>query len=127
MKKKYILPVGLAALLVLVGNSAFAYRGNPDEKGPNYTPERHALMQEAFNNNDYNSWKELMAERGNVRVVEVINEENFESFAKIRSLMIEGKIEEAKLLRQELGLGQQNGPRRAKNLRGGGNGYRRNQ
>jgi len=64
-------------------------------------------MTKAFENNDYNAWKEQMGGRG--RVSQVINEENFERFAEAHRLALEGKTEEAAKIRQELGLGLQNG------------------
>jgi len=100
---------GTAALvaLVAVGGLAgvsFAYQGDPDVKGPEYSEERHDSMEEAFENKDYNTWRELMDSRG--RVTDVITEENFEKFAEIHNLVQEGRLEEAKQLREELGLGQ---------------------
>ncbi|MFA7319599.1 MAG: hypothetical protein WC022_03335 [Parcubacteria group bacterium] len=95
--------------LAIVGVTAystgvFAYQGDVSQKGPNYTPERHAQMEKAFENNDYNAWKELMNGRG--RVTEVVNEGNFNRFSEMHRLMEEGKTDEANQIRQGLGLGQ---------------------
>lgn len=81
-----------------------AYRGDPNVKGPAYTPERHEAMTQAFDNNDYNAWKEQMQSRG--RVTQVVNEGNFNRFAEAHQLAQEGKIDEANAIRVELGLGQ---------------------
>jgi hypothetical protein len=126
MKKILIIPVGLTALMLLLGNSAFAYRGDPSVRGPNYSSERHALMTVAFENSDYEAWKELMSDRGNTRVTQVVTEENFDKFAEVHNLMLEGKIDEAKELRKELGLGF--GPFQGKGRNGprDGSGYGRN-
>lgn len=88
--------------------SALAYRGNPEVPGPNYSPERHEAMVQAFENNDYNAWKELMHDRG--KIAQVINEENFSRFTEMRRLRLEGKTDEANQIRSELGLGMGGGP-----------------
>jgi len=110
MNKKYIALGSIGLLLgglVLSSGKAFAYRGDPTVQGPYYTEERHEEMTKAFENNDYNAWKELMGGRG--RVSQVINEENFPRFAEAHRLALEGKTEEATKIRQELGLGLQDG------------------
>lgn len=105
--------VGAAALVavILAGAYSFssAYQGDYTKKGPNYTEERHEAMQKAFENNDYNAWKEQMNGRG--RVSEVINEENFAKFAEAHRLAEEGKYEEADQIRKELGLRTRDGQR----------------
>lgn len=106
---------GVAGALA-ISQAALAYRGNPDQTGPNYSPERHAKVQTAFENNDYNAWKEQMNGRG--RVTEVVNEQNFSRFAEMRKLMLEKKYDEADKIREELGLGQGNGQGQGMN-RGG--------
>jgi len=93
--------------LILVSNPVEAYQGDPNVQGPNCTGERHEAMTQAFDNNDYNAWKELVNGRG--RVSEVITEENFSQFAEAHRLALEGKTEEAAQIRQELGLGLRNG------------------
>ena len=110
MNKKLIV-LGATALvlggLVFGASSARAYRGDPNVQGPNYTPERHEAMTKAFENKDYNAWKQLMQGKG--RVVQVVNEGNFAEFAKMHKLMLEGKTEEAAKIRTSLGLGLKNG------------------
>jgi len=99
-----------ALLAGVISGTALAYRGDPNVQGPNYSPERHEAMEQAFENNDYNSWKQLMeqnAHRG--RVMDVINKSNFAQFAQVHELMEAGKIDEANALRQQLGLGLKNG------------------
>jgi len=110
MNKKYIALGSVGLLLgglLLFTNKVSAYKGDPAVKGPYYTEERHEEMTKAFENNDYNAWKEQMGGRG--RVSQVINEENFARFAEAHRLALEGKTEEAAKIRQELGLGLQNG------------------
>jgi hypothetical protein len=105
-KKTKAIIVSLVAIVGLTGlvATSFAYQGNPTVKGPNYSPERHEAMEQAFANRDYNAWKELMNGRG--RVSQVINEENFARFAEAHELAENGDLEGAKKIREELGLGQ---------------------
>ncbi len=106
MNKKLILfgaTVLMLGGLVISPNLAEAYQGDPAVQGPNCTPERHEAMEQAFDNNDYNAWKELMSGKG--KVSRVITEDNFARFAEAHQLAQEGKLEEAKQIRQELGLG----------------------
>ncbi len=104
MKKKTI-TMGTLSLLALSAvaavASAYAYQGDPAKVGPNYTPERHAQIQEAFTKNDYNTWKDQMGNRG---VTQRINENNFSRFAEMHKLMLAGKTDEANVIRVELGL-----------------------
>jgi hypothetical protein len=111
MLKKQIISLGVLSLLTtgvfLFPKVADAYRGDPSIEGPNCTAERHEAMTTAFANLDYSAWQELMSGRG--RVAEVVNEENFARFAEAYQLTQEGKVEEAKQIRAELGLGLGNG------------------
>lgn len=110
MNKKILIATALTlgALGIVGSSSVMAYRGDMNVKGPNYTPERHAAMTQAFEKNDYNAWKKLMEGKGN-RVMQVINEKNFAKFAQAHKLMLAGKTDEAKKIRAELGLGLKNG------------------
>jgi len=94
----------------LAATPAFAYQGDPSVQGPNYSPERHEEMTQAFANNDYNAWKTLMEQNANKgRVMDIVTEDNFSTFVTAHNLAAEGKIEEAKALRAEIGLGLKNG------------------
>src|SRR4030042_6424010 len=112
------LVLGAGALFIAVPK-VLAYRGDPSVQGPNYTAERHEAMTKAFENNDYNTWKELMQGKG--KVTQAVNEGNFARFAEAHKLALEGKTEEAKSIRTELGLGLRNG-----SGQGQGMGYGRN-
>ena len=122
MNKKIII-LGTAGLVLggflLSSEKALAYRGDSSVQGPNYSAERHDAMTQAFESNDYNAWKELMQGKG--RVTQVINEQNFARFAEAHKLALEGRIDEAQAIREELGLGLQNG-----SGQGMGRGYGRN-
>ena len=122
MNKKYIALGSVGLLvggLVVSSGKALAYRGDPSVQGPYYSEERHEEMTKAFENNDYNAWKEQMGGRG--RVSQVVNEQNFSRFAEAHKLALEGKTEEATKIRQELGLGLQDG-----SGKGVGGGFGRN-
>jgi len=109
MNKKTML-LGATALVLgtvaLLPQTALAYKGDANVKGPNYTQERHDAMTQAFANKDYNAWKALMDGRG---IARRITAENFAKFAEAHQLSLEGKNAEAAVIRAELGLGQQNG------------------
>ena len=111
MNKKSIL-LGLTALaigsVIIVPQAVLAYRGDQTVKGPNYTEERHAAMEKAFETKDYNAWKTLMAGKG--RVTTVINSaEKFAKLSQVHELVEQGKMAEANKIRAELGLGLHNG------------------
>lgn len=110
--KNTALGLGLLALIIFGGaglyaGSVSAYQGDPAVKGPNYTAERHEAMEQAFLNKNYTAWKNLMAGRG--RVTQVINQDNFAKFAEAHNLAVQGKTAEAQKIREELGLGLNNG------------------
>lgn len=97
--------VGVLTVGVLLTNNTLAYQGDPNIKGPNYSPERHQQMETVFESNDYEGWKKIMEEAGRKGIVmEKINAGNFARFAEMHRLMEEGKIEEANKIREELGL-----------------------
>jgi len=120
MNKTSIL-LGLTALViggvVIAPQAVLAYRGDATVKGPNYTEERHTAMEKAFENKDYNAWKTLMTGRG--RVTQVVNAQNFAKFAQAHEFAKQGKTEEAKKIRAELGLGLQNGTGKGQGMGGG--------
>ncbi len=105
--------LGLTALVIGTGvifasaSSVAAYKGDPAVKGPNYTAERHAAMEKAFENKDFSQWFALMQGKG--RVTQVVNKDNFAKFAEAHELAEDGKIVEANQIRTEIGLNQHNG------------------
>lgn len=109
--KKLFYSLSALALTAFVGilivGSVNAYQGDYSKKGPNYTPERHEAMEKAFDNNDYNAWKNLMQGRG--RVMQVITQDNLAQFAKAHALAEQGKFAEADAIREDLGLRTRNG------------------
>ena len=101
--------VAVIVVGVIASSSVSAYRGDYSEQGPEYSPERHAEMTKAMNDNDYNAWTELMGDRG--KVTQVINEENFSRFTEAHKLAQDGEYEEADMIREELGLRTRDGER----------------
>ena len=88
-------------------SSAMAYQGNPTQEGHDCSSERHTAMTEAMENNDYEAWSGLMADRG--RVAKVINAENFPQFVEAHRLGEAGDVAGADTIRGELGLRTSNG------------------
>ncbi len=87
-------------------SSAYAYQGDPNVQGLNYTSERHEAMVEAFANKDFEAWKEVRADMRNGHMTEIINdEEKFAKFAQTREMRLAGDTEGVNAMRAELGLG----------------------
>ena len=125
MKKSTKVLGGLFALAIItstfITSQASAYRGDPTTQGPNYTPERHEEMTKAFENKDYNAWRTLMEQNERKgKILDVVNETNFPKFVEAHNLAQEGKIEESKAIRQELGLGLKDGSGQGKYKNGNG-------
>ena len=127
--KKTTLGLGVLALVLGVtaisAGSALAYKGDPTVQGQNYSAERHTAMLKAFENKDYTAWKNLMQNRG--MATKVITEANFAKFVEAHNLALQGKTVEAQKIRQELGLGLQNGSGRNGGCMGMGMGRNLNQ
>jgi hypothetical protein len=116
---------GLLALTLGLGVSGtvFAYQGDYNKKGPNYSQEFESEMTRVMTNNDYEGWKLLVQDKVG-RVDEVINKDNFSKFAEAWRLAKEGKIKEANVIRKELGLRTSDGTRNGNGMhRGMGKGH----
>jgi hypothetical protein len=121
MKKNNLVASSAAAIVAIVAIggfavSSFAYQGDPNVEGPNYTEERHEAMMDSFENNDYQAWLEARGDIGRGHMMDVVNEDNFDQFVKMHNLRLAGDIEALDEIRAELGLGQGN--------RAGGHGMR---
>ncbi len=102
--------LGIVALLG-VGFVA-AYQGDYSVKGPNYSEDRHEVMEQVFDNLDYNGWVTLMTENGrHPGAVDVVTEDNFVTFVEARDALEDGDFERASELRAELGLNNGIGPK----------------
>lgn len=129
MKKNVLYSVLAVAGVGIIGGlsiaQASAYRGDPNVQGPNYTPERHAAMEQAFDTKNYESWKALMEENGRgPRVLDVVNAENFPKFVEAHEKAEAGDTAGAAAIREELGLGNGNGARKGSGDRMGRSGQR---
>ncbi len=103
-----LMAVAILSLSVMVT----AYRGNFEEKSPYYDEGRCDEMLDAFDENDYEAWRELMAlNNRNSKVLEVVDEENFHLFVEAHRAGKNGEYEVANELRTELGLNNGIGPK----------------
>lgn len=81
---KYILASLTGIAVLAIATPVFAYQGNPEVQGPNYSPERHEAMEVVFAKNDYPGWLKLMEGKA-MRLKEVVNSQaKFEEFVKAR-------------------------------------------
>ena len=98
-----VLLAGLGGLALgmafIIGGTTYAFQGNP---GPKISDEERTEIFAALENNDYNAWKEVVGEE--CPMIEKITEENFTKLAEAHKLMEDGKFEEARKIREELGL-----------------------
>lgn len=104
---KYLAAIaGVIATTAIVAAATYAYQGEGgDFQGRNFDPERHEAMIAAIDSQDYEAWAELMAKHPmGEKILEKVTADNFSAFAEARQLMKEGKFEEAKELREELGF-----------------------
>ncbi len=106
---KLVIPIAVLSLLITVG-TVYAYQGSFNKQKPNFDSEKHQAMMEnkdammenkeainqAIENNDYQTWSELMA---GTKMAELINEGNFARFVEMHSL-----ANQIKLIKEELGL-----------------------
>ena len=101
---KALMGFGILGVFALLGMSmVFAYQGNPNLQGPNFSEERHEAMQNAFDSLNYQDWYDLMTEDGrHPKIVDVINAENFDEFVEARN---DGTLREFRES-LDLGLGQ---------------------
>ncbi len=111
MNNKKIM-LGITALTLATGaflltEKVSAYQGDYTKEGPDCDSEKHEAMEQAFEDNDYQAWTELMEGKG--RVTQVVTEDNFARFAEAHRLAEEGDYDAADAIRQELGLRTRNG------------------
>lgn len=79
---KLILASLVTITVLAIATPVLAYKGNPEIKGPNYSPERHEAMEVIFAKRDYQGWLKLMENKA-FRLKEVVNSQaKFDEFAK---------------------------------------------
>ena len=112
--------------VLAIAGVVFAYRGDYTTQGPNYSEERHEIMDKAFEQNDYATWvQEMQSANPNSRVLQIVNEDNFHLFAQAHTAAQEGDYELAQQLRSELGLNNGNGPRDGTGYKSGNQGHQK--
>jgi len=120
MNKTLLGILAISMVFVLSAGAITAYQGDTSVQGPYYSEERHEVMQQTFDNLDYNSWKALMEENPKAsRVMQMVNEENFATFAEAHNAALAGDFEKAKELRASLGLNNGQGPKDGSGFRAG--------
>ena len=103
-----VLTVGLIA----TAGAVSAYQGNPDNEGPNFDADLHDLKIEAFDSYDFEVWKDLMLESGSQgRVLELVNEDNFNTFVDAHNAALAGDMDLSNELRSSIGLNNGVGPK----------------
>lgn len=70
--------------------------------GRGVSRESMEAARTAIEKNDYNAWKAAVGDNG---IAEKINADNFSKLVEAHKLMQDGKYDEAKTIREELGLG----------------------
>jgi hypothetical protein len=113
MENKKVFGLFALGMVALLGISLVAaYQGDYSVKGPNYSEDRHAAMEDAFDNLDYDAWVALMTADGrHPRVVDVVNADNFVTFVEAHDAMEDGDFDRAAELRTDLGLNSGAGPK----------------
>ena len=105
MKKKLIALGVAGAVLASAGyltiNQVSAHYDGVQGYRAHYSPERHAQMEQILENQDYESWLELV---GDKPITNYVTESNFSRFLEMMALRHEGNFEEADAIRAELGL-----------------------
>ena len=112
MNKTLLGILAISMVVVLGAGAITAYQGNPSIQGPYYNEERHEAIQQTFENLDYDSWKDLMAENNKAsRIMQIVTEENFATFVEAHNAAIAGDFDKANELRASLGLNNGQGPK----------------
>ena len=106
MKKKTLGIFSVLVMSLLAVSMVFAYQGDPNVKGPEYSEEKHEAMQAAFEGLNYEAWSALMIETGRgPKILTVITEDNFEDFVAAKQSAIDGDFDPLNEFKASLGLG----------------------
>ncbi len=104
---------GLFALFVVsivsLAGIAYAYKGYPNVKGPNYNADVHEKLEAAMEAGDYDTWIKIRQDNNlptKGRIFRVINEDNFDKYVELHEANLAGDTEKADAIKAELGLGQ---------------------
>ena len=93
-----------AALFALVITTAVgvSYTLAHDDNGSFSNSEKHGAVKEAIENNDYTAFAEAVGE--DAKILETINENNFNAFVEAKALLHDGNKEGAEEIFEELGV-----------------------
>ncbi len=110
--KKQVLS-GLFALFIIsiigLAGITYAYKGNPNVKGPNYDAEVHVRLERAIDSGDYDEWIKIRRDNNlpmKGRMFQVINKDNFYKYTELHEANIAGDVAKVDAIKAELGLGQ---------------------
>ena len=93
--------IAMAALAVIATTAIVAGISYADSENWSGRGEKGKAVLEAIENNDYNSWLKAI---GDKPIGDKITEENFSKIVEMNNLMKEGKVEEAQVIADELGI-----------------------
>ena len=111
--KKIVIGTFAIAAAGLIGGAGIvnAYQGNPSDQGPNFDADSHDEKTAAFNELDYQVWKDLMEQSGSTgKVLDMVNADNFAVFVEAHNAALTGDMETSAKLRAEIGLNDGIGP-----------------
>jgi hypothetical protein len=110
MKNKIL--IGLFAFflisIVAFAGITYAYKGDANVKGPNYTEDVHEQMEAAMDAGDYDAWVQIRQDNNlpmTGRMFQTVNKDNFGKYVQMHNAMESGDTETADAIRAELGLG----------------------
>ena len=96
------------SILALAGIT-YAYKGDPNQKGPNYNLQVHELLESAIKSRDYDAWIKIRQENNlpmHGKIFQVINKDNFDKYSQMHEANIAGDKVTSDAIKSELGLGQ---------------------
>lgn len=105
MKNRFMMASVLAAGVLTLGVSAYAYQWNPGIENPDCTDlERHEAVETAFENHDYQAFLDLYDGKGIAK--KITSEDDFNKFIELREASLAGDIDLVNELKTELNLWQ---------------------
>jgi len=114
----------LAVSIVALAGITYAYKGNPDVKGPNYDAAVHEQLEAAIDAGNYDTWLKIRQDNNlptKGRIFQVIDKDNFDKYAKLHQANLAGDTAKVDAIRAELGLGQGMMKRGTGKMTGSGN------
>jgi hypothetical protein len=104
--KKAAISIAFLTVIFSSGLSA-GYIDNDRDKGQNKRNlSRQEAILEAFENNDYQSWKKVVAKQG--KIAKVVNERDFKKFIEARYAARSGNYKQAIRIAKDLEISLKN-------------------